>query len=160
MRRLARALPLLLVLTACSTGQEAGGDSLEDRRAAYLEQVEAACSAGKEELDALEQPTSIAGIPDYADAVVALLSRTVSELSTPEPPEEDRAEVTEKVLDPLAADVARGEEYAQQVRAAADSGDSAALLEIVSETPSTTADVAFMREYGMETCADAAEAAG
>lgn len=161
MRRLARALPLLLVLTACSTGQEAGdGESLEDRRAAYVEQVEEACAGANEELAALERPTSVDGIAEYTDAVVDLLSRTVSTVATVEPPEEDRAEVTEKVLEPLADDVGRAEEYGQQVQDAASSGDSAALLGLVSQVPSTSADVAFMRDYGLVECAEAAELAG
>jgi prophage DNA circulation protein len=161
MRRLARSLPLLLVLTACSTGQEAdGGSSLEDRRAAYVDQVEEACTEANEELAALERPTSVDGFVAYTDAVVDLLSRTVSQVATAEPPEEDLDEVTEKVLDPLADDVGRAEEYAEQVRAADEAGDSAALLGLVSQVPETSADVPFMRGYGMIECAKAAELAG
>jgi hypothetical protein len=158
MRRLALALPLLLTVSACSTGQEAeSGESLEDRRAAYVEQAEEACTTANDELDALERPTGIDGVANYTDAVVDLLTRTVSEVGTAEPPEEDRDEVTEKVLDPLADDVARAEEYAGQVRAAAEANDSAALLGLVSEVPNTSADLAFMRDYGLIECARAAD---
>jgi hypothetical protein len=158
MRRLALVLPLLLAVPACSTGQEAdAGPSLEDRRADYVEQVEETCAEANAELQALERPTAVDGVADYADAVVDLLRRTVQEASTVEPPEEDRAEVTEKVLDPLADDVARAEEYGSQVRAAADAGDSATLLSLVGQLPSTSADLAFMRDYGLVECAKAAD---
>jgi hypothetical protein len=158
MRRLALVLPLLLALPACSTGQEAGdGKSLGDRRAAYVEQAEEACQTANEELAALAAPTAVADVPEYTDAVVDLLARTVQEVSTAQPPEEDRAEVMEKVLDPLADDLARAEEYAEEVRVAAESGDSAALLTLVREVPNTTADLAFMRDYGLVECAKAAD---
>jgi hypothetical protein len=158
MRRLALLLPLLLALPACSTGQEAeDGTSLEDRRAAFVEQAEEACTNANEELAALERPTSVTGVPDYTETVVDLLDRTVQEVSTAEPPEEDRAEVTEKVLEPLADDVGRAEEYAAEVRTAAESGDSAALLALVRNVPNTSADLDFMREYGLVECAKAAD---
>jgi hypothetical protein len=158
MRRLALVLPLLLALPACSTGQEAGdATSLEDRRAAYVEQAEEACRSANEELTALERPTAVTDVPEYTEAVVDLLSRTVREVSTAEPPEEDRDEVTVKVLEPLADDVGRAEEYAADVRAAAESGDSAALLALVQDVPNTSADLVFMRDYGLVECAKAAD---
>lgn len=158
MRRLALVLPLLLALPACSTGQEADdGNSLEERRAAYVEQAEDACGTANEELAALAQPTGIAEVPEYTEAVVDLLDRTAREVATAQPPEEDRDEVTTKVLDPLADDVARAQEYAAEVRTAAESGDSAALLALVQDVPNTSADLAFMRDYGLVECAQAAD---
>ena len=157
MRRLALLLPLVLVLPACSSGSESEDGGLDDRRAAYVEQLEDACSSANDELAALERPTAVAAVPDYAQAVVDLLDRTVQEVSTPEPPEEDREEVTTKVLEPLADDVARAEEYAAEVRTTAESCDSAALLALVQDVPKTTADVAFMRDYGLVECAEAAD---
>lgn len=160
MRRLAVALPVLLALSGCSTGQEAeDGTSLEDRRAAYVEQAEDACQEANEELEALERPTGVDGVADYADAVVDLLARTVQEVSTAEPPEEDRDEVTEKVLDPFADDLAVAEEYAAEVRTAAEAGDSAALLALIQNVPGTSADLEFMRDYGLVECAEAADPA-
>lgn len=158
MRRLALLLPLVLVLPACSDdGGGGGGDGLEDRRAAYVEQAEDACTAANEELEALAQPTGVADVPEYTDAVVALLERTVQEVATAEPPEEDREELTTKVLDPLTDDLARAEEYAGQVRAAAEANDSAGLLTLVREVPNTSADLDYMRDYGLVECAKAAD---
>ncbi len=158
MRSLVLTLPLLLVLPACSGGED--GQSLEDRRAAYVEQAEEVCIASNEQVQELGTPTSIAEIPAAADQAVEIVRSTVDEITALEPPEEDRAEVTEKVLEPLADDVGRAETYAEEVRAAADGGDSATLLGLVSQVPSTTADVAFMRDYGLVECAKAAELAG
>lgn len=149
MRRLALVLPLLLALPAC------GSD--DDGRAAYVEQAEAVCASANEELAALGEPTSIAELPDYTAAVVDLLERTVQEVSALEPPEEDREELTAKVLDPFTDDLVTAEAYAADVRTAAESGDSPGLLALVQNVPNTTADLAFMREYGLTECASAAD---
>lgn len=154
MRRLALVLPLLLVLPACSSG---GGSSVEDQRAEYISAAEQICSDANVEIEALGEPTSIDTVADFAEDVVAVLEGTAEDLTALEPPEDDSAELTEKVLDPINADVGTAQDYAAEVRTAADAGDSAALLALVSELPMTTADVEFMREYGLTECADATD---
>jgi prophage DNA circulation protein len=155
MRPLALLLPVMLVLPACS-GEGGGDDSLEDRRAAYVEAAEQACSEANEQVAAVPAPTSVDAVAPYAEQVVEVLEQTVQEVTALEAPEEDRAELTEKVLDPLASDVERAREYAEQVREAAEGMDNAALLELVQNVPETSADVAFMRDYGLVECASAA----
>ena len=153
MRRLAAALPLLLV-AACSGG---GGDDLEERRNAYLDRAEAVCERTNADIDALGTPAGVEQVPEFADKAVAIVQRTVEELSAVEPPEEDRAEVEQKVLEPLADDVETAEQYAEQVKAAAAANDQAGLLRLLQESPQTTADVAFMRDYGYVECVEAVQ---
>lgn len=157
MRRTALAL-LLLALTACSGGGgDGGGESLEDRRAAYLDAAEQVCADANAEVEALPRPTAVDGVADFTDQVLGVLQSTVEQVSALEPPEEDVAELTEKVLDPLDTDIQRAEAYAAEVRAAAEANDNATLLRLVSEVPKTSADLDFMREYGFVECVNAAD---
>ena len=157
MRRLLPVLAVVLLpLLGCSSS-DSGGDSLEDRRAEYVESAEQICADTNEEVEALTAPTGVDTVADYTDEVVALLEASVDEVTALEPPEQDAAELTEKVLDPFADDVGRAQEYADEVRTAAEAGDSAALLTLVREVPQTSADLEFMREYGLVQCASAAD---
>lgn len=158
MRRLVLAVPVLLLVTACSGGDGDGdGPSLEDRRAAYVESAEQACTEANEEVEALARPTTVEAVPEFTDTVLGVLERTVEDVTALEPPEEDRAELTEKVLEPLQGDLERAQEYATSVRAAAEANDGPALLALVSEVPETSADLTFMRDYGLVECAEAAD---
>jgi hypothetical protein len=155
-RRLVLLAPVpLLLLAACGGGD--ASPSLEDRRAAYLEETEAICAAVNEELDGKPLPTDVASVSGYADDVVALLRRTVDEVTAVEPPQEDASRLEENVLAPLQEDVPRAEAYAQQLQDAAAAGDGAELLRLVQERPQTSADLAFMRDYGFTQCVAAAD---
>ena len=157
MRRLALALPVLLLpLSACSGGGD-DGPSLEERREAYLEETEAICQDVNEELEAKPLPTDIPSVPAYADDVVALLERTVEEVAAVEPPEEDQGRLEENVLEPLRSDIPRAQAYAQELKDAAAANDGAALLQLVQDRPQTSADLAFMRDYGFSQCVAAAD---
>lgn len=160
MRRLAPVLALtLLPLLACSS-DEGGGDSgptLEERRDTYVDAAEQVCTDANAEVTAIPTPTSVETVAPYADQVVAVLVRTVEQVSALEPPEEDVAELEEKVLTPLNDDVAVAEQYAADVTTAATAGDQEALLQLVQNLPQTSADLEFMREYGLFECAKAAD---
>ncbi|HWH28559.1 MAG TPA: hypothetical protein VNU26_06280 [Mycobacteriales bacterium] len=158
MRRLA-VLPLLLLLPACSDDGGNGGPSLEERRADYVAQAEEVCAQANDDVEALTAPTSVAEVPEYTDSVVELLQRTVTEVRALTPPEEDQAELREKLLTPLEADVQAAKGYAAQLSAAAEAEDSATLLRLAQELPETSADLEYMREYGLVQCAEAIEQA-
>ena len=157
MRRLLLVLPLLLTVPACSDDGGGSAAAAPDQREEFVDAAERICSDANDEVAAIPTPTAVDTVAPYAEQVVGVLDRTVAEVSALELPEDDAAELTEKVLDPLQADVVTAREYAAQVRAAADAGDQAALLDLVAALPSTTADVGFMRSYGLTQCAAAAD---
>lgn len=156
MRRLLLVLPLLLGVPACSD-DGANQAAAPDQREEFVAAAERICSDANDEVAAIATPTTVETVAPYAEQVVGVLDRTVAEVSALDLPEDDAAELTEKVLDPLRADARTARDYAAQVRTAADAGNSAGLLDLVAALPSTTADLAFMRSYGLTQCATAAD---
>lgn len=158
-----RALVPLLVLglTACSGGGgEQEAPTLEERRDAYVAEAEDVCAEANEAVDGVQLPTSVSEVPTTADEVLGIARSTVEEVAALAPPEEDRAELEEKVLGPLRGDLTGLEEYVDQLKAAAASNDGATLLRLSQERPQTTADLGFMRDYGFVECVTAAGQTG
>lgn len=157
MRRL--ALPhlslavLALALTACS----GGGD--EDAKATYVEQASAVCDEASTDFSALTQPTTPAELGPFVDETLAIAERAQTGLAALTPPEQDRAELETRVLEPFADLVEEGRVYAGQVEAAGT--DPAALLPLLGQRPTVEGiDLDLLREYGLEPCADAISQAG
>lgn len=148
-----RALLLtgLALLTACGGGNDA--------KAAYVERAEAVCERAQQDVEALTPPTTGAGFAPYAEQLVAIVEQAQQDLAALTPPEDDRAELQERVLTPLAEVVDQGREFAAKVRAAGS--NQLQLLPLLSQRPTTDAiDTDFLRDYGLDTCAEAVEAAG
>ena len=140
------------LLTAC------GGDEV-DPKVAYVEQATGVCDEAQRAFEALPTPTTPQGFAPYADELVGILETAQTELSGLSPPEEDEAELRDRVLDPFADVVEEGKAFAADVEAAGT--DQAALLGLLAERPSAAGvDTEYLREYGLPTCADAIEAAG
>ena len=149
MRR-ALLLSTALLLAAC------GGD---DAKAAYVERASAICEDTAQEIEALKFPAKPEEFAPYADSLVGVVEKAQTELTGLTPPEEDRAQLEDKVLDPLADLVEQGRAFAAKVRAAGT--DQKKLLPLLTQRPTTEAiDTEFLREYGLEDCADAVEKAG
>jgi hypothetical protein len=146
-RRLLLVLPLLLA--GCG-----GGD--DDAKADYVAAASAVCERGEAEADALTAPTGTEGLADYADEVVRIADAVREDLEALEPPEDDAEELRTRVLEPFADVVEQGRSFAEQVRAAGD--DTAKLLPLLSEAPDAgEVDVEYLREYGLDACAEAVE---
>lgn len=150
MRR-ALAVTTLLLLTACGGG--------EDEKAAYVADAKAVCEDAVEEFEQLTVPTTPEGFGEYADSLVGVIEEAHHDLAGLTPPEDDRAELERKALDPLEDLVVEGKEFASQVRAAGT--DQAKLLSLLSQRPTAEGiDVEFLRSYGLSSCAKAVELAG
>jgi hypothetical protein len=150
MRRALLLSTVLLLLTAC------GGD---DEKAAYVERASAVCEEARAEVQALAVPTTPDGFAPYADQLVAVVEKAHTELAALTPPEDGRAELQDRFLTPLGELVTAGEEYAAKVREAGS--DQGELLALLGQRPTAEGiDTEYLREYGLESCAEAVEKAG
>lgn len=150
MRR-ALLLCTILLLPACGGG--------EDEKAAYVDRATEICTTAVEQFEGLAVPTAPADFGAYVDELVDVVERAQADLTQLPPPEEDREELQERVLQPLGELVAEGRDFADRVRAAGT--DQAKLLPLLSQRPSTDEiDIEFLRSYGLDSCADAVEQAG
>lgn len=148
----------LLALTASLATAGCGGGS-DDAKSAYVEQATAVCERAQADLDAQQRPTSATDLAPFVTELVAVAERSSTELRALAPPEDDRAEIETKVLDPLDAQIEEGRAFAEQVEAAGK--DTAALTRLLGQRPGAgDIDVEFLRSYGLETCADALNITG
>ena len=141
-------LPLLLlaVLPACSGGN--------DEKAAYVESATAVCDEAVAATEALGSPTADFAV--YARSVVEIAEKAQSDLAELEPPEADAEELRTRVLDPFADVVEEGRKFSKKVSAAGS--DTSKLLPLLSQVPdSGEVDLEYLREYGLDSCADAIE---
>lgn len=147
-----------LVLSGCSGGGSAEDDAAA-AKAAYVQQASAVCDKAAKERDALAPPTAAAGFAPYVRSLVGIASRSEAELSALTPPEPDRAALQSKVLDPLAASVEQGEQFAAKVEAAGE--DQQKLAGLLAEAPTTSGiDLDFLRSYGLDSCVAAISTTG
>ncbi len=145
MRR-ALLVSFALLLTACG-----GGD---DAKAAFVADAKAVCENATEETEALKAPAAPAEFGPYADAIVDIAKKAQADLAALTLPEEDEADLKTKVLEPFAVVVQNGEAFAKKVKAAG--ADQSKLLPLLSQVPdSGDVDLEYLREYGLDACADA-----
>ena len=151
---------LVLVLSACSGGDEAAAPEEVDPKEAYVEQASEVCTSADEEFAALGgTPTTPEEYGPYVQQSVGIADRARTQLAELTPPEEDRAELESKVLTPLGELVEQGKAWSAQVTAAGT--DQAALLGLLGTRPSSAGiDKEFLREYGLTSCADAVSKLG
>lgn len=161
--RRALVLPtLLLALTACNGGGDgapAADDaeptpSYEEVREAYVSDATEVCERADADFSALEAPTTPEAFAVSVAETVTIVERAERELSELTPPERDREELEEKVLQPFARLVEDAQAYSDRVQAA--DGDPAQLLPLLAEPPTAEGiDLEYLRSYGLEACADA-----
>ena len=142
-----------LLLPAAVLALAACGGGGEEERAEYVEQASAICSDAKAQLEAEQRPTAPAGFSPYVDRVVEIAEETEGKLLALEPPEDDRADLESKLLEPLSAQVEQGREFAAKVKEAGT--DNAKLLPLLSQIPGTgDIDLAYVEEYGLSACTE------
>ena len=157
-RRLMLLPAIALALSGCS-GDGSGEDDAAAVKAAYVQRAAAVCDRAAKDRDALTPPTGAAGLAPYVRSLVAIADRAEAELSALTPPEPDRAALQAKLLDPLAASVAQGEQFAAKVEAAGD--DQARLAQLLGQAPTATGiDLDYLRSYGLNSCVAAISTPG
>ena len=155
MRRLP-TLPVLAIVVLTLAGCSGGED---DAKAAYVEQASAVCDEASTDFSGLTQPAAPADLGPFVDQTLAIAERAQTGLAALTPPEDDRAELESRVLGPFADLVEEGRAYAADVEAAGT--DPAALLPLLGQRPTVEGiDLDYLREYGVESCADAISQAG
>jgi hypothetical protein len=134
-----------LLLAACGGG--------EDAKAAYVSDASAVCDEAAAESKALKRPAAPADFAPYADGLVRIAKQAQADLAELTPPEEDEADLRSKVLEPFADVVLEGEAFAKKVRAAG--ADQAKLLPLLGQVPDAgEVDLEYLRDYGLDSCAD------
>lgn len=139
-------LPLLaLALVGCS-----GGDPKKE----FIDEANGICEDAEDDFANLRQPTSVVELAPFAEKTLVIVQKAQRELAELTPPEQDRAELETRVLNPFAALVTEAEGFVEQVKAAGQ--DQAQLIALISKRPDPSKiDLAFLRSYGLGTCADA-----
>lgn len=137
---------IVLLLTACGGGGE-------DAKADYVEQATAVCTDAKAKLDAEKRPAAVDGFAPFVQRVVEIAEEAEGKLLAIEPPEDDKAELEQKLLDPLSAQVEEGRQYAAKVEAAGT--DQTKLLPLLGQIPGTgDIDLAYVEQYGLKACTE------
>ena len=139
-------LPLLaLALIGCS-----GGDPKQE----FLESANDICDEAENDFANVRQPTSVVELAPFAERTLAIVQEAQRELAALTPPEQDRAELETRVLNPFSALVTEAEGFVERVKAAGQ--DQAQLIALISQRPDPSKiDLTYMRSYGLGTCADA-----
>lgn len=153
--RLLLVLPATaLVLTGCSGSGDGGAG-----KAAYVDQASAVCATADAAFAALAQPRAAADFAPFVEETLTIAERAQTGLAALTPPADARADLESRVLVPFAGLVEQGRAFADKVDAAG--ADQAALLPLLAQRPTSAGvDLDYLRQYGLESCADAISKAG
>jgi DNA-binding NtrC family response regulator len=134
---------LVLAASGCGSG---GGERLSKEE--FQSQANDICAKYQKQLDALKTPTNLDEIPDLVDQALAILNKEVDEISKLNPPEELQSQ-----FDQMLAESDKTKEAADDLSAAAKSGDQAAVQKALQEgnTASSKADQ-LAGQLGLDSC--------
>ena len=152
MNPVALALPLLVLVAACGGSSTPKADV--EARKAYIAAAEVICAKANADKKLLKTPAATKELSPYVSGLVAIADEAGKGINALTPPAADKAELTEKVLDPFAAKLSEGRTYANQVAAASKAGDEAALTQLTLNSPKgvSAASLSWMKDYGFKEC--------
>lgn len=156
----AALLPLVLLpllLAGCGgSGKDQVASGLS--RSAYVSKAEAICTRINKEVDKLAAPTTPQALQAFVEQSLQIAEVGTGEIKALDPPQEDRAALKAKVLDPLDGQLAEGRAFLAKVKAAVAKNDQAALGQLITHPPTgSKADLDWMRSYGFKACVDSAD---
>ena len=161
MKRVALAVPVLLLAAACGGGSDKDQTASGSSKAEFITKAEAICKQVLVDKAKLTFPTTAAAFPTYVQDVLDLAQRTADQVAALTPPDADKAEIESKVITPIRAQIELGKAYLVKVKAAAAANDQKKLGELVTSPPTgQKADLDWMRSYGFHDCVTAAQAGG
>lgn len=136
---------LTLLVAACGGGGDARLSEEE-----FQSQANAICAKYQKQLDALGTPASLDEIPELVDQALAILNKEVDEIDALNPPQELQSDV-----DKLLAATDRTRAAADDLSAAATSGDQAAVQQALDEGNAATKEADDLASsLGLDECAN------
>jgi len=145
MRASAAVLVGVLVLLATGCG---GGSGARLSKEDFQSQANAICDKYQQQLRALPTPTSLDEIPDLVDQALEILNKEIDEIGKLNPPEELQSQ-----FDQMLAESDKTKQAANDLSAAAKSGDQAAVQKALDagNAASNKADQ-IATQLGLDSC--------
>jgi hypothetical protein len=143
-----------LVLAVCALALAGCGGSGGERlsRAEFVAQADAICRKYEARLDALGQPTNVAGLRSFADKALPIARAGRDELDDLQPPEE-----LDETYDAWLEQGDEAIDIVERLRDAAQEGDQAEIGRIALDAQRTDAESNRLgRELGFKQCGETA----
>lgn len=126
-----------------------------DIRSAFITAADAVCADAQHQLDAIPAPTGPTELADTLTADLQVEQNTLTKLQTLSPPEEDRAEITARLLNPYQQAIVSQQSLLPVLQKVIASGDTVQLANMHTEYDTTSHPQAvadFVRDYGFQAC--------
>ena len=133
---------LVLLAAGC------GGSNARLSKADFQSQANAVCAKYQKQLDALATPTTLDEVPDFVDKALEILNKEIDEIGNLNPPEELQSQ-----FDQMLAESNKTKQAADDLSAAAKSGDQAAVQKALADGKSASdkADQ-IATDLGLDSC--------
>jgi hypothetical protein len=145
-----RGLAVLVVLAALALAAGCGGGGKQLTKAELVTQADAICRKYEAKINALGEPTSLAGLKEFADKAVPLFDSGLDELRALQPPENLEGTYREWL-----ETGEKQREAAERIGDAADKGDEQGLQRIIRDLgTSEQRSNALAAQLGFKDCAE------